>query len=43
MYSIHHVAVTASNFEQSLEFYKKLGFEVLADHQLPESRRRLRS
>ena len=41
MYSIHHVAVTASNFERSLEFYQKLGFEVLASRHLPEKQKKI--
>ena len=41
MYSIHHVAVTASNFERSLEFYQKLGFKVLANRHLPEKQKKI--
>jgi glyoxylase I family protein len=41
MYSIHHVAVTASNFERSLEFYQKLGFKVLANNHLPEKQKKI--
>jgi catechol 2,3-dioxygenase-like lactoylglutathione lyase family enzyme len=41
MYSIHHVAVTASNFERSLEFYQKLGFKVLANRYLPEKQKKI--
>lgn len=41
MYSIHHVAVTASNFERSLDFYQKLGFRVLANRHLPEKHKKI--
>jgi glyoxylase I family protein len=41
MYSIHHVAVTASNFEYSLEFYQKLGFKVLANRHLPDKQKKI--
>jgi catechol 2,3-dioxygenase-like lactoylglutathione lyase family enzyme len=41
MYPIHHVAVTASNFERSLEFYQKLGFKVLVKRDVPEKQKRI--
>jgi catechol 2,3-dioxygenase-like lactoylglutathione lyase family enzyme len=41
MSTIHHVAITASSFEQSITFYKKLGFEVLFTKDTPEIGKRL--
>jgi glyoxylase I family protein len=41
MYKIHHVAVTASNFERSLEFYQKLGFKILANRDMPEKQKKI--
>lgn len=41
MSTIHHVAITSSNFESSIEFYKKLGFEVLFTKDTPEIGKRL--
>ncbi len=41
MHSIHHVAVTASNFEVSLQFYLDLGFETLIRLDQPEKHKRI--
>lgn len=41
MSTIHHVALTVSNFEKSLAFYEKLGFEVLFTKDTPEKLKRL--
>ncbi len=41
MHSIHHVAVTASNFENSLEFYQKLGFEILENRYVAEKKKKI--
>jgi catechol 2,3-dioxygenase-like lactoylglutathione lyase family enzyme len=38
---IHHVAITASNFEISLEFYQKLGFQILVNHHIPEKQKKI--
>ena len=41
MYSIHHVAVTASDFEKSLEFYERLGFKTLIKRDVPEKQKKI--
>lgn len=41
MYSIHHVAVTASDFEVSLNFYIRLGFELLVKKNLKEKSKKI--
>jgi catechol 2,3-dioxygenase-like lactoylglutathione lyase family enzyme len=41
MHNIHHVAVTSSNFERSLEFYKKLGFIELENRTIPERNKKI--
>ena len=38
---IHHVAITASNFENSLEFYQKLGFHVLANRHIADKQKKI--
>ncbi len=34
--SFHHVSIKAQNFEETISFYQKLGFEVVHDWSLPE-------
>jgi glyoxylase I family protein len=41
MYNIHHVAVTASNFETSLKFYEDLGFTTLYSQHFPEKQKKI--
>jgi len=41
MYDIHHVAVTASNFETSIAFYEKLGFKTLFSKHVPEKQKKI--
>ena len=36
MSTLHHVAITVSDFERSLMFYEKLGFKVLFSSNTPE-------
>jgi glyoxylase I family protein len=38
---IHHVAITASNFETSLNFYQKLGFKILVSRDIPEKQKKI--
>jgi glyoxylase I family protein len=41
MPAIHHVAITVSDFEQSLAFYERLGFKVLFTKDTPEKQKHL--
>lgn len=41
MSTIHHVAVTVSDFERSLDFYEKLGFKLLVKKDTPEKKKML--
>ena len=41
MSAIHHVAITVSNFDESLAFYEKIGFKVLFTKDTPEKQKRL--
>jgi len=41
MQSIHHVAVSVTDFEKSLSFYEKLGFKILFKNSKPELRKQL--
>ena len=41
MSTIHHVAVTVSDFERSIDFYEKLGFTVLVKKDTPEKKKKL--
>lgn len=36
MNSLHHIAIICSNKEQSMNFYKTLGFEILREYPRPE-------
>lgn len=40
MSTIHHVAVTVSDFEQSVTLYEKLGFTVLVKKDTPEKKKK---
>lgn len=39
MSTIHHVAITVSDFDQSISFYEKLGFRVLVKKDTPEKKK----
>ena len=41
MSTIHHIAVTVSDFDRSLKFYEKLGFVILFAKDTPEKQKRL--
>lgn len=41
MSTIHHVAITASDFDESLAFYKKLGFVSYFNKYFPEKGKKL--